>query len=524
MQEVISLVLSYLSGVWRYRWMIVIVPALTSPVGWFYVATLPDVYAADAKVFVDTDSVLQPLLRGLAVRIDDRRRIAMMTKLLFSSEIMEKLARMTDQDLRAKTPQDMEQLTDDLKKRIKLRGHGSNIYTLSFNDESADLAKRVVQSFLTIFVETNLGESRKDQDTAEQFLLRELKEYERRLIQAERRLKEFKARNLAYISDKGDYFEELQDMKSKLETVRLEYQMAKERRDELQEQLLDFQSQDFGVLGEEDLTLTNPLEARINELDVQIEELLVRYTERHPEIIAMRRTIKRLNQRMKETQGSSDPLEEEMFNPEQHLVGNPVYQQLKLLVTESEADVASRQTIFQEYERRIEHLKSEVDRVLEVETESRQLNRDYSIVVGKHQTLLERLEQLRLGRQVDSSAETVRFRIIEPPKVSNKPVGPNRILYSAMTFGGSLASGLGLAFVISLFRPTFSERKQLNEATGITVLGSVDMIWTDSQRRKKRFYNLAYAASFGMLLLSFALVIAVYQFDINVLSRISIDI
>ncbi len=156
-----------------------------------------------------------------------------------------------------------------------------------------------------------------------------------------------------------------------------------------------------------------------------------------------------------------------------------------------------------------------------METESRQLNRDYSIVVGKHQTLLERLEQLRLGRQVDSSAETIRFRVIEPPKVSNKPVGPNRILFSAMTFGGSLAAGLGLAFVISLFRPTFSERKQLNEATGITVLGSVDMIWTDSQRKKKRFYNLAYAASFGVLLLSFGLVIAVYQFDIDVLSRFS---
>ncbi len=518
MQDVIRLVLSYLVGIWRYRWMVVMVPALISPVGWFYVATLPDVYAADAKVFVDTDSVLKPLLQGLAVRIDDHRRITMMTKLLFSREIMEKLARMTDQDLRAKTPQDMERLTEDLKERIKLTGLGGNIYTLSFDDESSDLAKRVVQSFLTIFVETNLGESRKDQDTAEQFLLREVKEYERRLNQSERRLKEFKSRNLAYISDKGDYFEELQDMKSKLETVRLEYQMTKERRDELQEQLLDFQSQDFAML---DGNVQNPLEARIGELNVQIDEYLVRYTERHPEIISLRRTVDRLQQRMKEMEDQTAPSEEKMFDPEQSFASNPVYQQLKLLVSEAEAEVAGRQTIFREYERRIEHLKSEVDRVLEVETESRQLNRDYGIIAGKHNSLMERLEQLRLGRQVDSSAETVRFRVIEPPKVSDKPVGPNRILFSAMAFGGSLAVGLGLALVISLFRPTFSNRNQLNDATGIPVLGSVDMIWTDTQRRTTHLYNLVYAASFGLLLLSFGLVIAVYQLDINILSRLS---
>lgn len=523
MQDIIGVVLSYLVGVWRYRWLIVAVPALASPVGWFYVATLPDQYQADAKVYVDTDSVLNPLMKGIAVRLDDNRRISMMTRLLFTKEIMERLARMTDQDLKAKTPQQMDEVVASLKSRVRLSRQSGNIYRLGFADESPELAKRVVQAFLTIFVETNLGESRKDQDSAEQFLLREAKEYERRLVTADRKLKEFKARNMPYISDRGDYFEELQDMKSKLETVRLEAQMAGERRDELKEQLAVVESEGLSALKADEEAMPSPLEKRIQALQLQLDDILIRYTERHPDVVYLRKAIARLKvQQQHEDQLVYLPEEEGVFDAQKVLATSPIYQQMKLLVTEAEGEVASREAIVNEYERRIEHLKKEVDRVLEVEIEQKQLNRDYGIVKGKHNALLQRLESLRLGRQVDTSAETVRFRVIEPPKVPDKPSGPNRSLFSSLIFGGGLGIGLALAVVISLFRPTYSNRKQLNESTGVPVLGSINMIWDDVQKRKRRLLNVAYAMSFMLLLLAYGAVLVVYKFDIAVLSRIPV--
>jgi uncharacterized protein involved in exopolysaccharide biosynthesis len=62
MQELIRLALFYLSGIWRYRWFVLIVAAVASPIGWAYVASLPDTYSSSARVYVDTDSVLTPLL------------------------------------------------------------------------------------------------------------------------------------------------------------------------------------------------------------------------------------------------------------------------------------------------------------------------------------------------------------------------------------------------------------------------------------------------------------------------------
>ena len=51
----------------------------------------------------------------------------------------------------------------------------------------------------------------------------------------------------------------------------------------------------------------------------------------------------------------------------------------------------------------IEKFQSSVDQVLQVEAERRQLNRDYAIVKGNHQQMLERIEKARLTREVETS-------------------------------------------------------------------------------------------------------------------------
>ena len=237
MQDIFRLGMQYLAGIWRHRWYALAVALITSPIGWFYTASLPDEYVAQARVFVDTDSVLTPLLSGMAIQTSDSRRITMMTNVLFSRDNMEKLARMTDMDLRAKTPQQMDDLVRELKDRVSLARQGDNIYTIAFMDRAPDLAKRVVQSMLTIFVESNLGSSRQDQDSAERFLQRELKDYERRLIEGERKMKEFKMRNMDILSDRGSYYSRLQAARASLKRAEDGVRSATRRRDQLTDQV-----------------------------------------------------------------------------------------------------------------------------------------------------------------------------------------------------------------------------------------------------------------------------------------------
>jgi len=527
MQELIRLVLFYLSGIWRYRWYVLIIAAIASPIGWAYVASLPDKYQASARVYVDTDSVLTPLLRGLAIQTDDTRRIRMMTSILFSRENMEKLARMTDMDLRAKTPREMDNLVANLKRHVRLQRAGANIYTISYSDESPELAKRVVQSMLTIFVESNLGSSRQDQDSAERFLQREIKDYERRLIEAERKLKDFQMRNLDLLSEKGSYYERLKGARNGLMKAEEDLALARSGRDEINEQMEYLESQGASLpsfqmwLEDSSKEVTDPLDQKIQQVESQIDELLIRYTEFHPEVIALRRALADL--KAKRGQRKSEYVEEQSKNDlavSRSLAQNPVYQEMQMRLADAEAQVAMKQTQTETLREKIERFQAAVDEVLQVESEQKQLNRDYGILSGNHKQLVARLEQARLTREVDTSVDTVKFRTLDPPKVPQKPSGPNRIGMSSGVFGGALAAGLGLAFLLAQLRPVFFDRRQLAEVSGVPVIGSVNMIWVPQQRLRKRIANLGFLLGFLALVGAYAMVLAIFFFDVDVMSRL----
>jgi hypothetical protein len=160
--------------------------------------------------------------------------------------------------------------------------------------------------------------------------------------------------------------------------------------------------------------------------------------------------------------------------------------------------------------------------VLQLEGEQQQLTRDHGILKKNHAQLLARLEKARLTREVDTNVDTVRFRTLDPPKVPKTPSGPNRVGMSSGVFSAAIAAGLAVAFLVSLLRPVFGDRRQLNEAVGVPVLGSVNMIWTPKQKRKRRNLNVAFVIAFLGLVGSFAIVLTVFSLRIDVLSFFSI--
>jgi polysaccharide chain length determinant protein (PEP-CTERM system associated) len=151
MDQVLQQILGYAKAAWHRRWWGVAVAWLVCIVGWTWVMMMPDRYEASARVYVDSQSLLRPLLSGLAVQPNVEQQIKMMTRQLVSRPTLEKVARMTDLDVKAKTPEETEAMLNGLASRISIADAGrENLYTIAFQDPNADLAKKVVQSLLTI--------------------------------------------------------------------------------------------------------------------------------------------------------------------------------------------------------------------------------------------------------------------------------------------------------------------------------------------------------------------------------------
>ena len=122
---------------------------------------------------------------------------------------------------------------------------------------------------------------------------------------------------------------------------------------------------------------------------------------------------------------------------------------------------------------------------------------------------MQRRESAKLSGDLSSATDMMSFRVIDPPIVPQTPVGPNRMRFYSLVFVSALMAGLGVAFLMSQIRPTFLSQHSLREVTGVPILGSIGMNWTEQQKssRRRRLYGFGLAVA--SLFTAFAGVITV---------------
>src|SRR5659263_119023 len=158
MDELISQIFTAARGMWKHRWLGLLVAWVVAAIGTVVVLSVPDKYEASARIFVDTQSILKPLMSGLAVQPNVDQQVMMLSRTLISRPNVEKLIRMADLDLKSQSKSAQDALIDDLMKALEIKNVGrDNLYVLSYRDASPEKAKRVVQSLVSIFVESSLG-------------------------------------------------------------------------------------------------------------------------------------------------------------------------------------------------------------------------------------------------------------------------------------------------------------------------------------------------------------------------------
>lgn len=497
MNPVVEQILGYLRSIWHRRWLVLIIAWLVAAVSWVWIYSLENRYRAHARVYVDTQSLLKPLLGGMTIQPNLAQQVSMMTRTIVSRPNLEKLARMTDLDLRAKTPQQQEALYNGLASQINLGSGGDNLYTINFTDSNKDLAKRVVQALLTIFTESSLGGTRTDLTKSQKFIDDQLKGYQEKLLAKEKEMAEFKRRNIGNMpATTGGFYNQYTQVSEALEQARRELDESVNRKLQLSRQLED---------QEETLVSTVPvtpaisaLDARVAALQTQIDNLRLRYTDLHPEIIRTKGLIARLLEQKKQEEDTTRVQSKETVKAQ-----NPIYQQLTIAIAEADANVATLKSRVTQLARKKDELYRSVDTVPDLENEYSLMVRDQGIYQRSIANLLERRETATMTEEVETKTDTVEFRVIDPPRVDGKPVWPNRpFLVTVAPFGG-LALGVVLAFLLGQLRPTVSSRRQLNDLTDLPLLGAVTMIQTEELRSRARKVNYAYFAAIGALFVAY---------------------
>lgn len=507
MNEQIFALINQIRSAWRFRWHALVVTWLVTLVGWGVVFIMPDKYESTASVYVDTESVLRPLLKGLAVETDLQQRLQLMTLTLLNNENLEKIIRETDLDLQATTVEQRQALMDRLRSKIQIETQQrQNFYSISYQYKDPYIAKKVVETLLNIFVEAALGDTRVESDTAQKFLGAQIKEYEKRLVAAENRLTEFKRKNVDTMpGQSGGIFGQLQEAQTALQNVELELKEAQIRRDELQRQYQRTAAEEAQRRSQGQAVAETPTGKRILAMETRLDELLLKYTEQHPAVQELKQSIAELKaQEAQEAKAG-------VADPSTSQTTSSALEELKLSYRQAEVNLTAIRLRRNEYKKRVDELKAKLDVLPKVEAELTRLNRDYEVNRTNYQELVQRLESARMSQQADQAGDNVKFRIVEPPKVPLLPIGPKRILFSIVVLLAGLAAGGGFAFLIAQTKPVYYDTILLRNDTGFPVLGQVTRVMTAGVALKRRMEVMGFSATLAMLLIIFVVVLLTYQ-------------
>jgi polysaccharide chain length determinant protein (PEP-CTERM system associated) len=507
-REMLATAESYVRGMWRYHWRAIGVMWLICLVGWTAVSLLPPVYQANARVFVDTENAIKPLVAGIASTSNVLNEVTIVTREMLSRPNLAEVARLTELDARASTKEEFENLLTSLQERISVEGNRENVFSISYQDADSDKAVAVVDALVKTFVERSLGADRDEAGKAQIFLQNQIAEYEARLTAAENRLADFKRENMAYMPDqRGDYFDRLQFAERALASARAKMRSAEERRSELNRQL-EGEEPVFGLVSSGERSSPSAggySAAKVRELRLELDELRLQYTDRHPRIRQILDTIDMLEKDAQEQmlaggdQGSA--LDSLSQTP---LELNPVYQNMRIQLSNTEVEIAALRTELQQQGREVHQLQAMVDAVPQVEAELGRLNRDYGVIKSKYEQLVVQLETANIGEDVEASINDVQFRIIDPTFAATTPVGPKRQLMVIAVFIAAIGAGVGLAFVLDQVHPVFFSERDILSTTGLPVLGAVGLAMTPLEVRLKRNSHARVGFVFVLLLVVFA--------------------
>ncbi len=491
MQDVVQMIRTELRGSWRYRWPAMGVAWLVCLVGWAGVLTMPDIYEARAQVFVDADSRLANVMGQVGVEPGVGTRVFVVRQAMLGRPQLERVARETDLDLRARDREEKEKLITSLREKIGVNQGRSreaqNLYTITFDDRDRDMAVAVVQTLLDTFVEDVLKLKERGSEEVTGYLADQLDHYSNLLTEAETALADFKKEHIGLLpGESGGLFDRLQTEMDKLKDLRAELQIQEERRNELRRQLVSenpYLPEGAEVAGGAAPAGTGGfMDASIKELETRRSALLLMYTDRHPDVVAVEEQLQQLYaQRDAERAGLANAAG---FEGAANAT-NPVYQSVQIALNETGVRIAALRGEIRQAESRVRELNAQKDTIPEVETQYAELTRNYAQYKSLYDELLMRKERERMG-DVGEDRDVVSFNVIDPPAASIEPVAPKRVLLLVGVLVLGLGAGGAVAFVLHQLNPVFHDARTLRDVTGRPVLGVVSMTWLERYRGRRR--------------------------------------
>lgn len=516
----------------RRVWFLVVPFVLFGLGAGIYAQLEPDRYRSTATVLV-TPPQLQVASKGLGTMLPLRDRLRMLQQEILNRSRLERIV--TDFDLYRDERQNgiMEDVIAAMRRDISVsdpvgasrRNEGTS-FTLSFTAEDARLSQRVAERLTALFIDENVRQRETIAEGTDQFLSAEVEAARQRLEETEQRLEAYK-RQFG-----GQLPEHLQSNLSALQGVQLQIQalnesISRDRQELLQveRQLSDLQNAGTTVTTSGDgpidvpVAVATPHDEALATARAQLDGLLLRLTPSHPDVARQRRIVAELEERVNAAQlqrplSPGSPVgrptgrlsQAEIRRQSQLVESQKRARQLAIDIQSKEAQIQSRQSQAGTYQARIDAAPGR-------EVELISLTRDYETLRARYTQLLTRSEDAKVAANMERRQVTEQFRIVDPPRVPERPLNPNRLRTTGMGAAIGLALGALLIGLLEYRDRTFRTEADIVAALALPVMAVVPAMMTSRERRRQTRRRWMLSAT-GLVTLVIGTAVLVWKFGL----------
>src|SRR5499427_8481121 len=218
----------------------------------------------------------------------------------------------------------------------------------------------------------------------------------------------------------------------------------------LAQQLQAWQATQAAASGDAANLTPDDLEKHLADLKKRLVNLRTKYTNAHPDVVALQAEIEEITKRINDesetseqraSQGSGDSKPVKAPEP-------PQIQQLRAQVHAATESVESFTHDQQRLQEQIKQYQSRLQLSPAVEQEYKEITRDHQTALLFYNDLLGKRDQSTMATDMERQAAGERFRVLDPANLPQKPSFPDRPLFAAMGLAAGLAVGYGLTYVI----------------------------------------------------------------------------
>jgi polysaccharide chain length determinant protein (PEP-CTERM system associated) len=459
----------------------------------YLAVSLPDVYRSSTLILV-TPQKLPPSYINSTITSSIEQRLRAISDEILSRTRLEKIIQefnlypMLDRmDLRVST----------LRKAITVDVRRSDAFALLFKHPTPEMAMKVTNRLAGLFIEENLQIREQQAAGTTTFINAEVDRLRKELEQQEAEVNLYKAQHRFELPEQLDAnLRTLEQLRIEFQANMLRLSALQDRKANLEKQLVEakFMPSD----GQQGAPVWQSVETR----KLQLEDLLTRYSDKHPDVIRLKSEIRMIeaeaDKQRSQTKGST--------STEAPLLRNPVQQTLLKQMADLNLEINALRTNTDALKGQIASYQVRVDNNPVRSIELAKITRAYDITLKKYQDLQGKSMDSQLSENMERKQKGEQFQIIDPANLPQEPYAPDRLRILGLGFALALIAGFGFALLRQSVDTSFNRGDDLKELTNLPILATIPAISTRGsvleQRRSQRMLVLISGAVLVVGLLS----------------------